>query len=75
MFTASIMVFTFLCFAFAEPAQAYLDPGTGSAILQGILAALAAVAVVGRLYWNRLAKFLGLRKDTETDRNQDKADD
>ncbi|HEY1027954.1 MAG TPA: hypothetical protein VGE28_10075 [Pseudomonas sp.] len=44
-------------------AFAYLDPGTGSAMLQGILGALAAVAMVLKLYWHRLLRMLGLRKD------------
>jgi len=49
----------------AGDAHAYLDPGTGSAILQGVLGALAAIAVVLKLYWHRLLKMLGLRKDTK----------
>ncbi|QIM56534.1 hypothetical protein [Pseudomonas veronii] len=51
-------------------AFAYLDPGTGSAMLQGILGALAAIAMVMKLYWHRLLRMLGLRKDVmkkETD--------
>lgn len=43
-------------------ALAYLDPGTGSAILQGILGALAALAITLKLYWHRLLRFFGLRK-------------
>jgi hypothetical protein len=54
-------------------AFAYLDPGTGSAILQGILGALAAIAVVLKLYWHRFLRLLGLRKDTvKKDSNADK---
>lgn len=45
-------------------AFAYLDPGTGSAMLQAILGALAAIAMVLKLYWHRLLRMLGLRKDT-----------
>jgi hypothetical protein len=47
---------------FATPAYAYLDPGTGSAILQGILGGIAAIAVVTKLYWYRILRFLGLSK-------------
>ncbi|QOC23742.1 hypothetical protein IC757_06340 [Wenzhouxiangella sp. AB-CW3] len=47
------------------PVHAYIDPGTGSAILQGILAALAAIALTAKLYWHRLLRLLGLRKRTE----------
>ena len=45
-------------------AFAYLDPGTGSALLQGVLGAVAAIAMVLKLYWHRLLRVLGLRKDT-----------
>ena len=45
-----------------ESAYAYLDPGTGSLILQGIIAGLAAVLVVGKVYWQRLLRFFGLGK-------------
>lgn len=49
---------------FPVSAFAYLDPGTGSAIIQGLLGAVAALAVVLKLYWHRLLKLFGLRKDT-----------
>lgn len=39
------------------PAYAYLDPTTGSILLQGLLAGVAGVMVVGRLYWTRLKAF------------------
>jgi len=44
---------------------AYLDPGSGSMILQMLAGGVAAVAVTARLYWNRLLKFLRIRKDEE----------
>jgi hypothetical protein len=59
----------------ATPAYAYLDPGTGSAILQGILGALAAVAVVTKLYWYRILRFLGLsNKGIELERKIDSSE-
>jgi hypothetical protein len=42
---------------------AYLDPGSGSMILQIIAGGLAAVAVTAKLYWGRLMKFLRIRKE------------
>jgi hypothetical protein len=33
---------------------AYLDPGTGSMVLQVIVGGLAAVGVAGRYYWRRI---------------------
>ncbi len=41
---------------------AYLDPGSGSMILQIIAGGAAAVAVTAKLYWNRILKFLRIRK-------------
>lgn len=41
-----------------EPAWAYLDPGTGSLILQSLIAGVAGLLVVGRLYWAKLKNFL-----------------
>lgn len=54
-----------LCLVFLPTtAFAYLDPGTGSAMLQGILGAIAAIAMVLKLYWHRLLRMLGLRKES-----------
>jgi hypothetical protein len=43
----------------ASPAQAYLDPGTGSMILQIILGGVAGLLVAGKLYWARLKEIFG----------------
>ncbi len=39
---------------FPPRAFAYLDPGTGSLIIQSVIAAIAAVGVAVRLYWSRI---------------------
>lgn len=39
------------------PAQAYLDPGSGSMLLQVLLGGFAAVGVIGKLYWHRVTSF------------------
>jgi hypothetical protein len=49
-----------LTVALSQPAYAYLDPGTGSIILQGMLGAIAAGLVFGRTYLHRLKARLGL---------------
>ena len=41
------------------PAYAYLDPGTGSMLVQLLLGGFAGVLVVGKLYWHRLREFFG----------------
>jgi hypothetical protein len=42
---------------------AYLDAGSGSMIVQIILGGAAAIAVTAKLYWNRLLRFLRIRRD------------
>lgn len=37
-----------------RPAAAYLDPGTGSMLLQVLLGGVAAIGVIARLYWRRV---------------------
>jgi hypothetical protein len=41
-------------FIFAPDAFAYLDPGTGSLIVQSVVAAVAAAGFAIRLYWRRI---------------------
>jgi hypothetical protein len=42
------------CLGFPAVAYAYLDPGTGSVILQG----LAAILLIGGMFWRRVYGFL-----------------
>jgi hypothetical protein len=42
---------------------AYLDPGSGSMILQVLAGGVAAAGVAAKLYWRRLTRLLHLRKD------------
>ena len=46
-------IFLFTVFV-AGPAHAYLDPGTGSIILQAIVGTIAGGLVVIKLYWYRI---------------------
>lgn len=43
------------------PAWAYLDPGTGSMMLQLLLGGIAGAMVVGKLYWHRFREFVTSR--------------
>ena len=49
--TVSILLLT-------VPAHAYLDPGTGSIILQAILGFIAASIATLSFYWNKVKLFL-----------------
>lgn len=48
---------------FTSSAHAYLDPGTGSMILQVLLGGVASLALAGKLYWHKLLSLFGLRKN------------
>jgi hypothetical protein len=48
-------------------AHAYLDPGTGSMLLQVALGGVAAIAVAVKLYWYRILAVLGIRKPAHTE--------
>ena len=45
------------------PAYAYLDPGTGSALIQGLIAVIAAAGITAMMYWHQLKDFLGFNKN------------
>lgn len=40
----------------------YIDPGTGSIILQAIAAGIIGGAVAVKLFWHRILTFFGLKK-------------
>ena len=44
---------------------AYLDPGSGSMIVQLLAGGTAALAVTGKLFWRRILEFLRIRKRAE----------
>ena len=55
-----------ICFLalFSAPAWAYLDPGTGSMLLQVILGGIAAVGVALKLFWHKIRVALGMSSKT-----------
>ncbi len=59
------LAFTILM-TFAIPAFAYLDPGTGSVILQGILAAIAGIFAAVKLYFRKLKNLFKRKKPNDS---------
>ena len=51
-----------LLFLAARPVEAYLDPGTGSILVQGLLAGLAAASAMVAAFWSRIRQFLSGRR-------------
>lgn len=50
-----------------KDALAYLDPGSGGLLLQGLVAGVASAAVMTKLYWGRAKRFLGFGRDEQRD--------
>jgi hypothetical protein len=48
----------------------YLDPGTGSIIIQAILAAVLGVGVFTRIFWTKIKALFG-KKDTAATQQED----
>jgi len=67
---AVIMMSSFLAF----PAYAYLDPGTGSMIIQGVIATVASIGFVLKLYWHRVLIFLRIRKAVQIEEDREGED-
>ena len=64
----------------ATPAHAYLDPGTGSLVLQALIAGVAAAGILFRRYLHRLVRLVGFRSRTNEEPDgpataQDQPDD
>lgn len=56
----------------SSTSHAYLDPGTGSIILQGLLAGIAVAIGVARGYWQQFKMFLAnLRGKFDDNKNDD----
>jgi len=65
-FASLPVVLTPLLLSHPTAAHAYLDPGTGSLILQGLLAAIAGALVTIKLYWFKLQIFWNRLTSRET---------
>jgi hypothetical protein len=53
----------------APDAQAYIDPGTGSILIQGLIAAVVGGLFYLRSAWGRIKAFFGRRGAEAADKN------
>ncbi len=51
----------------SRPAHAYLDPSSGSLLLQVILGGTAGLAILGKIFWNRFKELFQFRKHKNAD--------
>jgi len=61
-FCIPFILFIWLLIPVTE-AQAYIDPGAGSILLQAVIGGLAAVAALGASYWSRIRSVLFRRSN------------
>jgi hypothetical protein len=54
--------------ALTLPAYAYLDPGTGSMILQAIVGAVAVAGATASIYWAKVKSFASHAFGKKTDK-------
>ena len=72
--TLGVALFASIFFLASPSAQAYLDPGTGSLLLQLVLGGAAGAAVIAKLYWHRALEFFGMR-ESEPEPDVDEAEE
>lgn len=55
------------------PAYAYLDPGTGGILVQGLLAGVASALAILKIYWRKIKAFITsfFKKSNDTPTNTD----
>ena len=58
-----------LFFVLPNEAYAYLDPGTGSMVIQVIIATFAAIACTFKIWYSKIKGIFTKNKDNETDAN------
>jgi hypothetical protein len=61
-----VFLVSFAALAFSCPAMAYIDPGSGSAIMSAIVGFFVAIAMVIKTYWYKL-KSLFTRKNSPSE--------
>ncbi len=63
-------VLLFINFFLITNAKAYIDPGSGSIILQALLGALAAAGATISIYWNKIKDFFRKNKKPENNKKE-----
>lgn len=71
-----LAIFATFTLFWASNVHAYLDPGTGSIVLQSVIAAAVAGVYTVKIYWHSIKSFFGSRfgkKDLK--RNEEETND
>ncbi len=69
-----VLIILFSIFIYVPDAHAYIDPGSGSMILQAIVASIAAGFAFFGVFWHRIkTRFFGDKTNPEDDKKDDDA--
>jgi len=60
-----LILFIFIYFSTQTIAQAYIDPGTGTIILQALIGGIVSAGVAVSLYWKKFKSFFSKKKNDE----------
>ncbi|MXX74986.1 MAG: hypothetical protein F4210_02605 [Holophagales bacterium] len=61
----SLLVALIVALILPQAAHAYLDPASGSMILQAVIGGVAAAALAFKYYWRRIQAFFGYGSNDE----------
>ena len=70
--SVSNLKFLFLIFgliSYTLPAYAYLDPGTGSMLLQGLIGGIATAIAFLSIYWQKVKAFF-VKEELDIDKDK-----
>jgi hypothetical protein len=59
---SKLIVVVILLALLSSPAYAYLDPGTGSMLVQGVVAGLAVAGAAVATFWTRIRQLFSSRR-------------
>jgi hypothetical protein len=55
--------------SYTSPAYAYLEPGTGSMLLQGIIAGFSMIVAFLSIYWQKVKAFF-VKEESDIDKDK-----
>ena len=61
----ALILFPFIYFSTQTIAHAYIDPATGTIILQALIGGIVAAGAAISLYWRKLKSFFSKKKKDE----------
>jgi hypothetical protein len=66
VFFKFLTIITFFGLALVNEAQAYIDPGSGSVILQSIIGALVGALALIKMYWGKIRMLFSKEKENSS---------